>query len=93
MVGVGCTVIGDDAEDVHPVKLVVNIKVTDPSEIAVIMPLFAILAIAGLELVQVPPVVGVILAVSPIHSELVEGAVIFGALFTVTVTLFSDTHP
>lgn len=66
----------------HPVVLLVKVKVTFPGDTPVITPAFVTVALAELLLVHVPPVVGERVAVLPTQTE--TGEVIAGEATTVT---------
>jgi hypothetical protein len=71
-------------DEIHPVELSVNLKVTFPGLIANICPLLLIVATAGLLLVHTPPEVGVILDELPIHSDVDPMTAIVGLGLTVS---------
>lgn len=66
----------------QPVVEFVNVKVTEPAETPVITPALVTVAIAGLLLVHVPPIVGDNVAVLPVQTE--AGAETVGLAFIVT---------
>ena len=93
MVGLSFTVIEDVGDEIQPETLLVNVKVAVPPEIPVITPEFVMVATAGLELVQVPPLVGVTVAFRPAHISLKEGLVTEGtSLTTRAIVLLNVEH-
>jgi hypothetical protein len=66
----------------HPVVVSVNVNVTMPAAKPVTTPVLSTVAIAGLLLTHVPPVVGDKVPVLPTHND--AGAVTNGKSFTVT---------
>lgn len=90
-VGLGFTVIFPVVEE-QPVDVDVNVKFALPCAIPVITPAFVMVAIAVLELVQVPPVVGEIVVVLP--TQIVGGdAVTVGLGTTVTGAVGAEEQP
>jgi hypothetical protein len=79
--------------DVHPVVLLVNVNVAVPTETPVTTPLFDTVAIAGLLLVHVPPVVGDNLVGPPMHMVVLPVMATVGLAMTVTVGVGADAHP
>ena len=75
----------------HPVVDWVNVKVTEPGEIPVIMPEFVTVAIEGLLLVQIPPVAGDRFEVLFTHKA--EGAVTTGNALILTDVVVEFMHP
>jgi hypothetical protein len=71
------------ALDAHPVAVLVNINVALPAANPVTTPAFVTVAIDGLLLVHVPPVVGLNTVVDPIHIELLPLIDTTGIAFTV----------
>jgi hypothetical protein len=67
----------------HPEVVLVNVILAVPPVTPVTTPPLLIVATAGLELIQVPPVVGVKLAVAPIQTVAGDGTVIIGNALTV----------
>ena len=65
------TGITGDGSEIQPVARSVNVNCTLPTLNAVTNPAFVILATAGFELDQLPPDVGLKLAVLPIHNWVV----------------------
>lgn len=66
-IGVALTVTGVDANELQPVVAFVNTNVVEPMAMPVTIPPFVMVAILGLLLVHVPPVVGLNVVVVPIH--------------------------
>jgi hypothetical protein len=90
-VGFALTVNGDVANELHPVLVSVYVKVAVPAATAVINPALVIVATPVLLLTQVPNVVGLIVVVPPIQSEVLELVIfVVGRAFTVTVLVASD---
>lgn len=71
--------------------LFVNVNVADPCAMPVTRPVAVTLAMAGLLLTQVPPVLGVKLNVLPTQTEVAE--VIAGRAITLTARFTVLTHP
>ena len=93
MVGLSFTVIEDVGDETQPETLLVNVKVAVPLVIPVITPEFVMVATAGLELVQIPPLVGVTVAFRPAHISLKEGLVTEGtSLTTMAIVLLKVEH-
>jgi hypothetical protein len=91
--GLPFTVIGAVGSDKQPVAVSLNLKVTVPCATAVTTPASVTVAIEGLLLVHVPPVVGDNVLVAPI--QMAVGPVIDtdGPVVTVTVEEASDEQP
>lgn len=78
----------------HPVLVCVNVSVTVPADTPVTSPALVIVAIAGLLLVHVPPVLGVTFAVNPIQTEVAPPKVgAPGMAFITTFDVDNETHP
>lgn len=92
-VGKALTVTGDVGAELHPVAVLVNVKVTDPAETPVTTPPLVTVAIAGLLLLQVPPVVGDKVVVLPTQMLLLPVMLTIGAAFTVTAPVGSEIQP
>jgi hypothetical protein len=86
-------VIAAPALDGHPVLLFVKIKVVEPTDTPVTIPLLFTLAIAGLLLVQVPPVFGDNCEVVPLHIFVGPTTEIVGFGFIVIAEVAFDAHP
>jgi hypothetical protein len=67
--GLGRTVIFDVGNETQPVDTCVKIKCAVPADIPVINPLLLMVATAGLDEIQVPPVAGVAVAVPAIQTD------------------------
>jgi hypothetical protein len=95
IVGLAFTVKGAVAAELQPVLVNVYVNVTVPALIAVINPAFVIVATDVLLLVHVPPVLGLIVVVPPMH-KLVFAPVIFvvgfGLIVAVTAVLVAVVH-
>lgn len=84
IVGLELTVTGSDGKELQPLAASVKINVAVPSEIAVTAPLFSMVAIAGFELTQVPPIVGLKVVSSPTQREEEPVKTVDGLMFTLT---------
>lgn len=93
MLAQSLTVMAAVGIDVHPVVLFVKVNVAVPTATPVTTPLLDTVAIAGLLLVQVPPVVGDNLVGPPIHMVVLPVMATVGLAMTVTVGVGADTHP
>lgn len=76
--GLSLTVMAEVGEETQPDKLLVKVNVAEPAVIPVITPELVMVATAGLELVQVPPLEGVTVAffpaqIAPMLGLLTEG--------------------
>lgn len=89
-VGPVVTVTTLDVSEIQPVEVCVKINRTLPTETPVIIPALVIVAMAGLVLTQVPPVVGEILVVAPTHIEDGPLTTVTGLGFTVTAAVAKD---
>jgi hypothetical protein len=92
VIGLGLTVITPVGRETQP-ALLVKVNVTIPSATPVTTPLLVTVAIAGLELVQVPPVDGDSCVVPPIHT--LSGPVILtvGLGIMAILTIGSEAQP
>jgi hypothetical protein len=90
--GLPITVSGVEALDTHPVAVAVKVNVVVPADMAVITPDKLIWATELLLLTHVPPVVGDMVVLVPIHA--VDGPVkaIVGLALIVTEVVGSDKH-
>jgi hypothetical protein len=79
--------------DVHPVVLFVKVNVAVPTDTPVTTPLLEIVAIAGLLLVHVPPVVGDNFVGPPIHIVVLPVMDTVGLAITVTVGVGTEAQP
>ena len=92
--GVGAfTVTAGVGAEVHPVAVLVNVKVADPAPTPVIIPPLVIVATALLLLAHVPPDVGDTPDISPIQMLDNPVNVTVGIGFTVTVEVGIDAQP
>ena len=93
IVGLSLTVIEAVGDETQPDTLLVNLKAAVPPEIPVITPEFVIVATSGSELDQVPPLVGVTVALRPAQISLKEGLVTEGtSLTTMAIVLLKVEH-
>jgi hypothetical protein len=80
--------------DVHPVEVSVKVKLTIPALIPLTTPVFDTVAMPGLLLIHVPPVVGVTVAELPIHTSFAPPKTGFDATAWInTFALDGDTQP
>ena len=86
-VGLALTVTAEDVLETQPVAELVNLKVAVPAATPVISPTLEMVATDEFELVQVPPLAGVIVAVPPTHIAVCDGLEIVGKALTVKVTV------
>lgn len=82
-IGAAFTVTGAVAAETQPVTASVKVKVADPADTPVTTPALVTVAIAGLLLAQVPPVVGDKVVVSATQMLLEPVILTVGAAFTV----------
>jgi len=91
--GVGLTVTALVGTETQPVAVLVNVKVAEPAETAVITPSLAMVATAGSLLAQVPPMVGDALVISPIQMLLEPTILATGSVTTFTVAVAEAVQP
>lgn len=91
--GMALTVTGSVGVDIQPVIELVNVKVTDPADTPVTIPLLVTVAMAGLLLDHTPPVVGDKVVLAPTQMLLPPVMLTTGSAFTVTAEVAGDTHP
>ncbi len=91
--GLPLTVIGDDAFELHPVFVSVNVNVTVPGDTPVMMPPLVIVATEGLLLTHWPPDVGNIDVVPPLQIEDGPFMVMTGFPLTDTCRFPEDVQP
>ena len=82
MEGLSLTVIADVGEETQPEILLVKVNVAEPEAIPVITPELVMVATAGLELVHVPPLLGVTVAFLPAHIAPMLGLLTDGTSLT-----------
>lgn len=79
--------------ETHEVEVCVNVNVTEPALTPVTTPAFVTVAMAGLLLTHVPPVVGESVVVDPSQIEFEPVILTVGLGFTVTTFVLFEVHP
>ena len=85
--------IGAERLEVQLDPVSINVKLTVPALTPVTTPELLIVAILGLLLVHIPPLVGVIDEVPPMQIELKPVICIFGLAYIVTGDVLLETQP
>lgn len=91
--GAGFTVTSGVDADTQPDPVAVKLKVTEPADTPVTTPASVMVAIAGSLLVQVPPLTGETLVMSPIQILFEPTRLTLGAVTTVIVAEAEFVHP
>ena len=91
--GAAFTVTAGVGADAQPVSELVKIKVTEPAETPVTTPALVTVAMAGLLLAHVPPVVGESVVVEPVQILVAPVILAVGSALTVTGDVGAETQP
>jgi len=92
-IGLGSTVIGVDASELHPVADSINVNVATPALNPVTVPLAMTLAILLSLLIQAPPNEGCRFVVSPMHISSSPVTLMVGGALTMRSTFVDAEHP